>query len=101
VHNSIDDNMRRFANLLLELIRIREGRLCLNDSIFLTDDVNDIIRYICTSLLGTKFFKFVILFVYLGIIALYFEYDLYNKINKLYLTKLGIGHAMLELHQSH
>jgi len=48
-HNSIDDNMRCFANLLLELIMIREGRLCLNDSIFLTDDVNDIIRYICTS----------------------------------------------------
>jgi len=33
VHNSIDDNMRCFANLLYELIMIRERRIYLNDSV--------------------------------------------------------------------
>jgi len=33
VHNSIDDNMRGFANLLYELIMIRKRRLYLNDSV--------------------------------------------------------------------
>jgi len=49
VHNSIDDNMRCFANLLYKLIMIRERRLYLNDSVLLTGDVNDIIYYVCTS----------------------------------------------------
>jgi len=48
VHNSIDDNMRCFANLLYELIMVRERRLYLNDSVLLTGDVNDIIHYVCT-----------------------------------------------------
>jgi len=46
VHNSIDDNMRCFANLLYELIMIRERRLYLNDSVLLTCDVNHIIHYV-------------------------------------------------------
>jgi len=49
VHHSIDDNMRCFANLLYELIMVRERRLYLNDSVLLTGDVNDIINYVCTS----------------------------------------------------
>ena len=49
VHNSIDDNMSCFANFLYELVMLRERRLYLNDSVFLTEDVNDIIYYICTS----------------------------------------------------
>jgi len=49
VHNSIDNNMRCFANLLYELIMIRERRLYLNDSVLLAGDVNDIIHYVCMS----------------------------------------------------
>jgi len=49
VHNSIDDNMHCFTNLLYELIMIREKRLYLNDSVLLTSDVNDIIHYVCMS----------------------------------------------------
>jgi len=49
MHNSIDDNMRCFTNLLYELIMIRERRLYLNDSVLLTGDINDNIHYICTS----------------------------------------------------
>jgi len=56
VHNSIDDNMRCFANLLYELIKIREKRLYLNESVLLTGDVNNIIHYVSTSSPGTKFF---------------------------------------------
>jgi hypothetical protein len=49
VRNSIDDQMSCFANFLYELIMLREGRLCLNDGLFSTEDVNDITYYICTS----------------------------------------------------
>jgi len=52
VHNSIDDNMRCFANLLYELIMIRERRLYLNDSVLLTGDVNDNLRRLVSSALA-------------------------------------------------
>jgi len=34
VHNSLDDNKRCFANLLYELIMIRQRKLCLDNSVF-------------------------------------------------------------------
>jgi len=49
-HNSIDDNMRCFANFLYELIMIRERRLYFNNSVLLTGDVNYIIHYIFARL---------------------------------------------------
>ena len=49
VHSSTDENMRCFANFLFELVMLRERRLYLSDSVFLTEDVNDIIYFICTS----------------------------------------------------
>jgi len=49
VHNSVDDDMRSFANLLYELIIIRERRQYLNNSVLLTGDVNDIAHSAGTS----------------------------------------------------
>jgi len=53
VHNSTNDNMHCFANLLYQLFMIRETRVYLNGSVFLTGDKNDIIHYACMSQLGT------------------------------------------------
>ena len=39
VHNSIDDNVSCFVNLLYGLIMIRERRLFLNDGVLTTGDV--------------------------------------------------------------
>jgi hypothetical protein len=54
VHNSTYDNMSCFANFLYELIMLRERRL-LNDTVFLTEDMNEINYSICTSWLVTTF----------------------------------------------
>jgi len=46
---SLLSGIQHIANLLYELIMIRERRLFLNDSVLLTGDVNYIIHYIVTS----------------------------------------------------